>query len=100
MFKVIDCEFNQANYKDLVGLFTENPPGYAIVQVINAHRKWTCWDCKHEWIAKVERTIKGGITNITGEKTTYCPKCGKAASMGSEWIDEDGLPIHFNPKFK
>jgi len=31
MFIVIDCEFNRANYKDMIGKIFKNPPGYASV---------------------------------------------------------------------
>lgn len=95
---VTNCEFNQHNYPDLINQITENPPGYAIVQVLEPYRKWTCWNCSNEWVSEVEMS-KVGTANISGEKTVYCPNCNKAGSVGSEWIDSNGEPIFTNMKF-
>jgi len=34
MFIVIDCEFNQAHYSDIINQCFESPPSYAIVKEI------------------------------------------------------------------
>ena len=34
MFLVVDCEFNQAWYKDLIGQVLAQPPAYAVVRRI------------------------------------------------------------------
>jgi hypothetical protein len=45
--------------------------------VVRIHQ---CWDCNYEWIEQVQYGI---TSNISGEKTSYCPKCNQRASMGS-----------------
>jgi formate dehydrogenase maturation protein FdhE len=42
-------------------------------------RRYSCWKCQYSWIAPIEYS---NITqNISGEKTSYCPKCGKRADV-------------------
>lgn len=61
------------------------------------YRKWQCWgECQNHWIAPVRFAQPGEITNFGHEKTEHCPKCGKAASMGSAWINADGSDYQFD----
>lgn len=43
-------------------------------------RQWEC-RCGHKWEAPVE--MGADNQNISGEKTVFCPKCGKRAAFGS-----------------
>jgi len=48
------------------------------------YREHECWKCKHKWNAPVELASPGtGCQNISGEKTVWCPKCGKRADCSS-----------------
>lgn len=47
---------------------------YFVMERRVAESRWTgCRDCGHNWIAPVERDKP--TPNISGEATTYCPKC-------------------------
>lgn len=37
MYLVVECEFNRANYPDLIGIVYEEPPSYAIVKVLKGN---------------------------------------------------------------
>ena len=51
------------------------------------YRLHDCWGCKLRWLAKVKL---GRTTNLTGEMSQFCPKCGKKSSCASPWKDERG----------
>ena len=48
-------------------------------------REAECSRCKHVWYAIVE--YGEYTTNLSGEKTVYCPICGKRATYLSPWIN-------------
>lgn len=54
------------------------------VNIDNAVREWEC-SCGHKWTAKVE--LSATSARLSGEKTEYCPKCGKRPLIGSPWKD-------------
>ena len=41
-----------------------------------------CWTCRIEWEATVELTIH--TSNLSGENSRYCPRCGKRSNFASE----------------
>lgn len=47
------------------------------------YRTYECWGCKHEWDQKVE--LSTSTQRLSGEKSAFCPKCGKKFSMGSQY---------------
>lgn len=44
-------------------------------------RIWDCWNCGNKWINQVNYSIS--TSNISGEKSAYCPKCNHRGSLGS-----------------
>ena len=59
-------------------------------------RRFSCFDCKKRWEASVE--LFEGTSNLSGEKSQYCPKCGKKAGYASAARKivpfADGMVIH------
>lgn len=51
-------------------------------------RERTCRDCGRIWSSEV---VQGETTNISGEKTTYCPKCDSrnVDSGPVRYVDEE-----------
>jgi hypothetical protein len=43
-------------------------------------RIWDCWNCGNKWIAQVKYNY---TSNLSGEKTVYCPKCNQKGSCAS-----------------
>jgi hypothetical protein len=99
MFMVIDHEFNQTNYPELINRFYSNPPAYAIVKTMpDAYRNYECHNCNSTWIAKVE--LDKNTINLSGEKTEYCPNCNKKPFYASAWIQSNGNPFPFPEPIK
>lgn len=98
IFIVIDNQFNQTNYPELIDKIYSDPPAYAIVKSMpDPHRYYSCWKCNCNWIAKVE--LESHTISLSGEKSMYCPKCHEKTSMASAWIQSNGNPFPF-PKPK
>jgi hypothetical protein len=98
IYYAIDCEFNQTNYPELIGLMYSNPPAYCIVKVLpDPFREHSCWQCHKVWRAKVE--LKGH-SNLSAESNSYCPECNTKSSCSSSWIQENGNPFPFPKPIK
>lgn len=59
-------------------------------------RTFSCYECRKGWNAVIE--LSKLTTNLSGEKTEYCPKCGKKADYASPWRSKtvaykDGLTL-------
>lgn len=50
-------------------------------QVLDYERQYEC-SCGHTWTARV--TLAANTTNLSGEKTQWCPKCGKKPLVARE----------------
>ena len=98
IYYVVNNEFNQAYYSDIIGLMYSNPPSYAVVKELpDPYREHSCWECHNVWIDKVE--LKGN-SNLSAESNSYCPKCKTKSSLSSSWIQEDGNPYPFPEPIK
>lgn len=90
LYYVIDSQFNQNNYPDLIGRLLSIAPSYAMVKVLpDPYRKFECWHCNKEWIIKVE-LMNNKTINLSGEKTKCCPNCNRKYSAASAWIESNG----------
>jgi hypothetical protein len=98
IYYVVNNEFNQAHYSDIIGVMYSNPPAYAIVKELpDPFRLHECWNCNQDWMAKVE--LKGN-SNLSAESNQYCPKCHTKSSCASSWIQENGNPYPFPEPIK
>ena len=98
IYYVIDCEFNQTKYPELIGLMYSEPPAYAIVKTLpDPFREHSCWKCSSKWLAKVQ--LKGH-SNLSAESNKYCPKCHTKSSMSSAWVQSNGNPFPFPEPIK
>ena len=46
---------------------------------IDEKRDHECLECKHKWTSKV--VFSAVTSNLSGEKTEWCPKCGTKNAM-------------------
>jgi hypothetical protein len=93
IYCVLDNPFNQTNYPELIGLMYSSPPAYCIVKVLpDPFRQHECWDCNNKWLEKVE--LKD-ISNLSGEKNSYCPNCQTKSSCAGAWVQYNGNPYPF-----
>ena len=99
IYYIVDCEFNQAHYSDIIGLMYSTPPSYAILKTLpNPFRKHECWKCNTNWIAKVK--FSKTTPNLSGEQMQSCPKCHTKSSCASSWIQSDDNPYPFPEPIK
>jgi len=99
IYYVVNNEFNQTNYPELIGLFKSNPPAYAILKMLpDPFRKHECWKCNTNWIAKVK--FSKTTPNLSGEQMQSCPNCQIKSSLSSSWIKSDGNPYPFPEPIK
>lgn len=68
--------------------------GIILIAVKDPKREHFCDQCRKKWTAVVRYAEPGEITNIAGEKTEYCPQCGKAAFSSGPQISEDKRDPH------
>jgi hypothetical protein len=57
------------------------------------HRRHECWACGINWVAPVEY---GETTNLSGEKSVYCPKCGKRSDTASPHLE----PVNISGNYR
>ena len=51
-------------------------------------REYECLECHENWVSDVRVALVGEVTNISGEKTEWCPKCGSSNVMGSPYKEK------------
>jgi len=77
---------------EYLGLFDRSE--VYILKPFKPNRIHTCWYCRKSWTAEVRVAEVGEFVNVSGEKTEFCPTCGKPSCMATEWLCDDGSPWH------